>query len=165
MTQLTYPVEMAIAFPGLLATGSKHRETLSRKSEEATSFGYGNAVVRGTDPDTQALLPTGAADVLGVAQHSHANAIGSDGLNLVDDEKLFNVLHIGSIYVEVEEAVTPASPVFVRVAAGAGGTQLGAFRASADTATALAASGMRFLTSAASGGFAVLEIDADAAIA
>lgn len=165
MAQLTYSVDMPIAFAGLLADNARRKDTLSRSSEEATSFPHGVAVVAGTDPDTQALLPTGAADLLGVAQHSHANEVGGDDQNLVDEGKMFNVLHEGRIYVEVEEAVTPASPVFVRIAAGAGGSQLGAFRASADTATALQASGARFLTSAGAGEFAVLEIDAGAAIA
>jgi len=165
MSQLTYLDEAPNAFAGMLATGTGHKEVLSAISEEATSFPYGVAVVRGTDPDKQALLPTGAADILGVAQHSHANELSASGENLIADEQVFNALHVGPIFVLVEEAVTPASPVFVRVSAGAGGTQLGAFRASADTATALAASGMRYRSSASAGEFAVLEIDADAAIA
>jgi hypothetical protein len=47
------------------------------------------------------------------------------------------ILKCGVIWVIVEEVVSPLSPVFVRFAAGAGGTALGAFRASADTATAV----------------------------
>jgi hypothetical protein len=43
----------------------------------------------------------------------------------------FNVLRRGSVYVQVEEAVVAHDVVFVRYAAGAGGTQLGAFRKSA----------------------------------
>jgi hypothetical protein len=71
-----------------------------------------------------------------------------------------SVLTKGRIYVVVEEAVTPASAVFVRFAAGVGGTQLGAFRASADTATASAApAGWRYRSSAAIGGIAELELN------
>lgn len=165
MAQLTYNTELTIAYAGMLADLSPRNDVLSRASEEATSFPHGVAVVAGTDPDLQALLPTGAATLLGVAAHSHAAEVGADDQNLVNDEDMFSVLHEGRIYVQVEESVTPASTVFVRVAAGGGGTQLGAFRASADTATALAATGARYLTSAAANGFAVLEIDAGAAIA
>src|SRR3990172_9189666 len=42
----------------------------------------------------------------------------------------------GRIWVFIDETVTPQSPVFVRHTAGAGGTVLGAFRLTADTATA-----------------------------
>lgn len=164
MAQLSYPTSLATAFPGMLADTSPRNDKLSRASEEATSFPYGVAVVAGTDPDNQALLPTGAASLLGVAAHSHANEVGADDQNLVDENHMFNVLHVGRIYVQVEEAVTPASTVHVRIASGGGGTQLGAFRASADTATALAATGMRYLTSADANGFAVLEVDPGAAI-
>ena len=164
MSQLSYPTSMTAAFAGMLAD-SGPRDVLSRISEEATAFPYGVAVVAGTDPDTQALLPTGAADLLGVALHSHAAEVGADDANNVEDERVFNVMHDGRLYVLVEEAVTPSSPVFVRVAAGGGGAQLGAFRASADTATALACTGARFLTSAGIAGFAVLEIDKGASIA
>jgi len=165
MAQLTYDAALVIAFPGMLADTGSRNDVLSRISEEAVSFPAGVALVAGTLPDTQALLPTGAASLLGVALHSHANEVGGDDLNLIDDASAFNVLHVGRVYVQVEEAVTPASTVFVRVVAGGGGTQLGAFRASADTASALAATGARYLTSAGIAGFAVLEIDAGAAIA
>jgi hypothetical protein len=47
------------------------------------------------------------------------------------------ILKQGVMWVIAEEVVTPLSPVFIRFAAGAGGTALGAFRASADTATAV----------------------------
>lgn len=164
MAQLTYNVSQPIGIAGQKAdTGPM--DVLSRVSEEATAFPYGVAVVRGTNPDTQALLPTGAATLLGVAMHSHAAENDLSAAASVEDERMFNVCHDGRLLVKVEEAVTPASTVYVRIAAGAGGTQKGAFRASADTASALAATGMRYLTSASSGGLAVLEIDKGAAIA
>lgn len=162
--QTVYNKTPAIAFDGMLADTNGNNDVLSRASEEATSFGYGLAVVAGTDPDVQAILPVGAAKLLGVSLHSHANEVNADNENLIQETSVFNVLHAGRIYVKVEEAVTPASPVFIRVAAGAGGTQKGAFRASADTATARASSGLRFITSAGANGFAQLEIDANAAI-
>jgi len=165
MAQLTYPQDLVNAFEGMLADTGMRNDVLSRVGEEAVSFPHGVALVAGTDPDKQVLLPTGAAKLVGVAVHSHANEVGADDLNLVDQGRYVGALHVGRIYVKVEEAVTPASPVFVRTAAGGGGSQLGAFRASGDTATALAASGARFITSGAGGSLVVLEIDADAAIA
>jgi hypothetical protein len=71
---------------------------------------------------------------------------------------MVNVLRDGRVLVLVEEAVTISSTVFVRFASGTGGTQLGAFRASADSATAVAWPLAKFTNSAAAGGLAVLEV-------
>ena len=49
MAQLTYSVDMPIAFAGLLADNATRKDTLSRSSEEATSFPHGVAVVAGTE--------------------------------------------------------------------------------------------------------------------
>lgn len=164
MAQTTYNTDLAIGFEGQLQE-SPNRDCLSRVWENATSAPYGIAVARGTDPDLEVdHAPDAAGDILGVLSHSHANEVGADDLNQADQGKLVNVLHQGRVLVKVEDACTPASSVFVRVAAGGGGTQLGAFRTDADTATARAASGMRFLTSAGAGGLAVLEIDPGASL-
>lgn len=53
----------------------------------------------------------------------------------------------GRVWVQVEEAVVKGDQAFVRFAAGAGGTQLGAFRKSADTATAAALKNGVYFTS------------------
>lgn len=68
------------------------------------------------------------------------------------------LLKRGRIWVIAEEAVTPASTVFVRFAAGSFPT-LGAFRASADTATAVALPGAKFCTSAGVGGLVIVEVN------
>lgn len=163
MTQLTYPTTLAIGFAGMLQD-SPRTDVLSRVFENATSAPFGIAMARGTDPDVETDHAADAAgDLLGVLVHSHANQVDSAG-NTADTGKLVNVLHEGRILVICEDAVTPADSVFVRVASGGGGTQLGAFRTDADTATARAASGMRFLTSASAGGLVVLEVDAGAAL-
>jgi hypothetical protein len=65
---------------------------------------------------------------------------------------------LGDIAVVVEEAVLPGDQVFIRFATGAGGTQLGAFRKSADTATATAHPSWFFLTGASAGGFAIVKV-------
>lgn len=73
---------------------------------------------------------------------------------------MVSLLKRGRIWVAVEEAVTPASTPFVRFAAGGGGTVLGGFRASADTATAVALPGAKYLTTQATiGGLALLEVN------
>jgi hypothetical protein len=62
--------------------------------------------------------------------------------------------------VRVEEAVLPGDPVFVRFAAGAGGTGLGAFRKSADTGSAAQVpNGAVYMTTASAGSLALVEVN------
>ena len=70
------------------------------------------------------------------------------------------VLRRGPVWVKVEEAVVPGDPVFVRFAAGAGGTALGAFRKSADTATAVQYPGAVYLDTAGANGLARVDLNA-----
>lgn len=66
---------------------------------------------------------------------------------------------IGQGYVTVEEAVTAQDAVYVRYDTGSGGSQKGAFRKSADTSTAAAVTGARYLTSAGAGELALVAIN------
>ena len=61
------------------------------------------------------------------------------------------ILNMGYIVVEAESAVVKGGSVFIRYAAGAGGTVLGAIRADADTATAVEVPGVIFAESASAG--------------
>lgn len=70
------------------------------------------------------------------------------------------IVRKGVVWVKVEEAVAPGDPVFVRFAAGAGGTNLGAFRKSADTATAVQYPGAVYLDTAAANGLARVDLSA-----
>jgi hypothetical protein len=67
------------------------------------------------------------------------------------DAETISVMTSGGIYVYTEEAVVERDPVYVRVAAGAGGSTLGAFRNDADTASAVLLPDARFTRSAAAG--------------
>ena len=165
MAQTSYLKNPVLGIAGGIADSGSLGHIESKASEEAAAFPFGVAVVAGTDPDVQVLLPTAAAKIEGVAVHEHIAPVVDANGALVQPDKMLGVMNVGRIFVLVEDAVTPASSVFVRIATGAGGSQKGAFRSDADTATALAASGMRFVSSAAAGGIAILEIDADAAIA
>ena len=112
-------------------------------------------------PIIQADILNNIRNILGIAVHSPANEqslVGTPnpGYKIT---KAMSILRRGRVYVRVEEAVTPASVPHVRFEAGGGGTRLGAFRASTDTATAepLGAE-FRFKTAAGAGELAVLEI-------
>lgn len=82
--------------------------------------------------------------------------IGGQTSNLVTadyvDNEPVSILDQGGIWVYSEEAVSDRDPVYVRTAAGAGGTVLGAFRNDADTASCVRVTGARFVRDSAEAG-------------
>lgn len=120
----------------------------SYAAEERIPFGC--FVSLGTDKDEQVKLPALAADITdvkakrGVCVHDHSNENVQDGLAPgVEAKKPVNVMQKGRVWVEVEQAVSPSDPVYVRFAndgGGAGATdQKGIFRKDADDSVAAAA--------------------------
>jgi hypothetical protein len=118
-------------------------------------------LVVGTDPDTQAALPSATGEVLaGVVAHQQARedfSLAGD-LMLADGEPA-SLVRKGRVWVSVEEAVTPGDDVFFRHTAGGGGTELGVFRTDADTASADQVAGASWLSTTAGAGIALLEIN------
>lgn len=70
-----------------------------------------------------------------------------------------NILRDGRIYVQVEEAVTKGSTVYIRVVEGGSGFPRGSFRASADGGNAVAAPLFSYMSNAAAGEVAVVQIN------
>ena len=113
---------------------------------------YGRFCSLGTDKEEQVILPVLAADITsikskrGVALQSHARENVQDGLDpQYADKETVSVLEEGGVYVEVEEAVTADSDVYVRFADGTlGGNEKGIFRTDADTASAALLANARF---------------------
>lgn len=68
------------------------------------------------------------------------------------DGETVPVLEQGAIWVYSEEAVADRDPVYVRVASGAGGSVLGAFRNDADTASCVRVTGARFVRDSSDAG-------------
>ncbi len=166
MAQLSYEYEAPVAFEGMLAQSATRKQTDSKSNQSGAKLRYGHAVIRDpANPDQGAIQVTDAAQpILGVTQHTHFNEVGADDLNLVDEQKMFNCLAVGRIYVQVEDAVVAGGAVFCRVTAAAAPLDsIGRF-AGAAGAGLRATTGMRFITSADAEGFAVLEIDPDAAL-
>jgi hypothetical protein len=165
MPQLTVESFPEKAFPGLIVDAHPH-DTMSGYVDETDGIAPGLLVVRSSSGDFSAELPAAASalttNVLGVAVHSHkglAAAPGSSDNEVYEHEDVIPFLRHGRIWVQVENAVTPADPVHVRVATGAGGTVIGAFRTGADTATAVAWTAAKYLSSAGADGFAILEVN------
>lgn len=164
--QTAYTQALAVGRAGMLADNGP-RDVIS-KNASASVVPFGVAVVQGA-ADNECALPAASTDVTGqgkllglalVDMSVESQALG--GSQTVPEYlqgQMVAVLKKGRAWVTVEEAVTPASPVFVRFATGTG-TQLGAFRASADTATAVQAAGWRYITTQATpGGLAQVELN------
>lgn len=167
-TQTTYGYDFPVAFAGQLADINDN-EIVTGVLEGAANIPFGVGLKKGTSDDGY-VLPAAAPDLIeGLAVHSHSrDNLGFSSLTPatagVKPTQNMNVLRRGSMYVLVEEAVVSHDVVFCRFAAGAGGTQLGAFRKTADTATAAQVKGARFLSSAAAGGLAKVHFDATVAV-
>lgn len=159
--QTSYQNRLLAGFAGQLYDVGPTDKISRVSAEVALEMPFGIMAAFGVT-DNAALLPVGAgAKMVGVVLHSHSYpkdiVLGMLGLK---PKACLSLLRKGRCWVTVEQAVAPADPVFIRHTAGAGGTQLGAFRKDADTATAtdLTKKGV-YLSTAAIGGLALVEID------
>lgn len=163
MSQLSYATYQSNAFAGMLADNGDNNHLSFINAEVSAAMPFGIAVAKGAGDQDAILMVNGSSVIIGMLSHTHQFDPGqvptSPTTAGIPIDYTCSVMTRGRIFVQVEEAVTPASAVFVRHTAGAGGTQKGAIRASADTATAVAWTAARFLTSAGANGFAVLEIN------
>jgi len=66
--QLAYKINQGKAYAGLIYAQAPH-DIVSRAVETTAGIGFGVAVTRGTDPDTQAIL-AGSASFLGITIRS-----------------------------------------------------------------------------------------------
>ncbi|SRR6266540_1005671 len=150
----SYATSPGTGYAGQLADeGPRYIGSAINKASAAIAFGI--AVKKGTNDDEAVLLAATGDKLAGIAVHRHdVNTIGSSGWASdkgIPDGDRFDLLRSGVVYVKVEEAVVQYDNAFVRFASGAGGTVIGSWRKSADTATARAVVGAYFLKSGASG--------------
>lgn len=164
MSQLSYSTQQLVAFAGQLGDIGPH--DIGTFVNTTTVLPFGLAVSQDVSAgDGKWKLPASSADLVrslllgvSVATQGNENLVGTGGSYVA--KSAASILKKGRIWVQVEEAVNVGDPVFVRFASGGGGTQAGAFRKSADTATAAAVSeGMKYLTSALAAGFVILEVN------
>jgi hypothetical protein len=153
------------AFEGMLANGRADRVD-SKVVGGTASIHAGRFVCFHAGDDDQAVrLPATTAEV------ENNNAMGVtilDVMRMSDDGTVGNpyaageplpVLRDGEIWVNVEEAVTPASLVYVRITESSGGAaDTGKFRASADSGKAVIAYGFKYMTSTTGAGLALLAV-------
>lgn len=153
--QTSYAIAPAAAVAGLVADAALVNSLISKGAEVAIPFGV--FVTQGTAA-SQAKLPTATGHVTGKGGLGFATADLSKEYNAsgyaIDDA--VPILRNGRVWVVCEEAMALGDSVFVRFAAGTG-TQLGAVRNDADTATAVALQGAVVVT--ASSGAGICEIE------
>lgn len=164
--QTTYAMDPGIAYAGLLADAGDV-DTISRVLAGAVALSAGLAAVfHAGDLDLQCRPPAATGEVTNVAAAGRLLGVAvfepsaPNAPYAVGDQ--LSICKRGRIWVVAEEAVDPTSPVFVRFAAGGGGSVLGSFRKSADTATAVQAangSAQYVTTQATPGGLVLLEIN------
>lgn len=120
---------------------------------ETAAVGVGLAVARGSADGIVKPFNASDADFAGVIvrKHTQTNTYND---NTAPDYEVGNtpsILNFGYIVVEAESTVAKGDDVYIRYAAGAGGTVLGSFRNDADTASAALVAGLVFAESANAG--------------
>lgn len=154
---------MPRGFPGTIRSDTRTMTVINVGTAEIP-FGVGVVQAVGTAnlPNRQAAtLPSGATNIfLGVAIRDFVPDT-SLGTTLSGPKANQPVLlgYDGEVLVRVETAVVKGGTAFMRFATSANGTQLGAFRADADTNTAVALLGCSFRESAAAGSLVWMRID------
>lgn len=160
MSQTVYVQDPPVAIEGMIADSSPYLEIISRKVEQAAGIPFGRFVTKGTASD-QIQLPNATGDVsssAGVgftrADTSREQAATPQGYQ---DDHIADVMRRGNMWVDPEGTPAYGAQVFVRFAAGAGGSDLGRTRIDADTATAVALPGCFFRES--EGSFTKIEFN------
>lgn len=125
-----------------------------------TYIGFGLAVAQGTRDEECRLLAATSDKVRGVAVYTHADMV-NEGVSASAGYKpqmAVSVLAKGRIWVRPEVAVVAGDAVYVRAVA-AGTERAGAFRPSADGSDTIQLSNSKFLTSAAGGALALVDLN------
>lgn len=161
--QTSVSTSPTLGVPGLIADMNPNNDLRSYVNEEASAeIPFGVMVKQGTAADQCKLLASGdtAASFIGVNVYNPSAAkpyvLGDTGIK---SKQMCRVMTKGVVWVTVEEAVTPASAVLVRIIAS-GAEVAGAFRDTADASDCIDISGFaRYLTAAGAGELAQVQID------
>jgi hypothetical protein len=158
----SYPLAPAVGFPGQIADEGPRR-IASAVNKTGAPMPFGVAMKKGTNDDEAVYLAATGDKLAGIAVHRHdVNTIGSTAwasdAGIPTDDR-FDLMEEGVVLVKVEEAVVQGDNAFVRFESGPGGSVLGAWRKSADTASARAVVGAYFKKSGGAGSIVPLYIN------
>jgi hypothetical protein len=154
MSQQLYTINMSPAFEGTIAD-SRPCQVMSGRNDTASELLYGKFVSRGPNADGLGIkLPAAAEVLLGVLTQSHRE----ESVLGLEPKSIGNVLSQGVVNMIVENAVTQASGVLVRI--DSGGSGAGSLRGGAAVAASLVLiPGARFLSAASAGAIVQVEFN------
>lgn len=138
--------------------------TVVGEVDQVSIIGTSWAVTSGASQATVAVTNTTADSLYGVALRTQNKMnlyapAGSDGASPYYQGDCVSMLTRGRVYVLVEDTVTSDDPVYVRYLANGTNTELGRFRADADSATCFEVPHAVWRLGAQAGELAVLEIN------
>lgn len=151
--QLSYSMNMAAAIAGTLYDDSP--KVVDSLLAEGT-IGLGMGVIAGTNPQTQAIVPsaTFSAGFKGVAMYQ-VKEQNDDGTVTYTAKDTVPVVRKGRVWVNVTGAVTAETPAFLTFS----GDDAGKWAGVAGTGPlAVAVTGAKFITSTTAAGLAVVEL-------
>lgn len=165
MSQLSYSQSHAAAYEGQLALPGEMCVVRPATNATGASIPMGRFVVvdtaNGSGVNQAFKLPGGSsvlADVMGILSNSHAAPTQIDAstfpLGSVADGFTGNIVRQGTVWMKVEQAVTPADVPFMRITADA--NPVGSVRKDADSGEAISLSGIAKFASAAGAGEMVM---------
>lgn len=134
--------------------------TVALTTPPSGAIPFGLMVAQATD-DAECRLPVVTGDIMlgvSVIDHTEPNQIRT-GTNEYPIGSTVGIASQGRIWVTVEDAVSAGGAVYVRFETGSGGSQLGALRSDADSASAVVLAGAIFETSADAGALASLNLN------
>lgn len=158
--QSSYTDRFTKAFPGMRQHGGPFLCDTAIQEESSAEIPFGVMVKRGSVERTAKLVAGSSDKLFGVLQHSHAYDTTELGTVGVKPGAMLNIIRQGRCTVRTETSVVPGDRAFIRYAAGAGGSQLGAFRNAAVAGETIDATGcVEFLEAASAGGVVTVWVD------
>ena len=159
MPQTSVSLKPAVSIAGMLADASMVKDADTYTNEEASAeLAFGRMVKQGTADDQAKVFAAQSDKAVGVVLHSHAFAkddqLGTTGLK---PKVSFGALQKGKVWVEVDEAVSPADAVRFR-ATSSGGTP-GVFRKTSSAGNTILVNSGRWLSTTSGAGLALLDLD------
>lgn len=127
--QTNYSLYTEKGFSGQLVDEELHNVT-TKTAEEV--LGYGVAVVRGANENGVKIVAASTDKFIGITLKSLVSQNGTSDLEQYDVGDSVNVLDFGKVYVKCESSVNAGDAVYMRFAAGPGGTVLGSLGNTAD---------------------------------
>jgi len=161
MPQTTYNTDPAVGFRGMLADPNDDAFIITLANGAAAAVGFGIMVKRdATNPESQFdIFSATGQDPVGILVHTHCqqdpSLAGALGVALLETA---GVVRRGRIWVVTEEAIAVTDDVYFRHTSGTG-TEIGAFRNDADTASCDQITNAQWLRGCAAAGVALLEIN------